>query len=185
MNNSKINGVKTCPVHKTYKGRKPTKRNCPDCKKLYETLQAKSRETKPFRSLFSSDFNVSMFHMLSELACYQRFGKLPPYFWRKATPCSQKAKDHYQKTYKMLMSWQKKKFPAKNNKWNPLEALNTVFYYLSTNDRDIDDFARRNVTVIKEIKTREKHTPEEAIDFGSTKRKSRFKGLNNLGDDNG
>lgn len=182
--NIKSVGVKPCPTHANYKGRRPTKRDCPHCKKLYDYLQAKSRDTKPFRSLLASDFRVSMFHVLSEFACYQRFGKLPPYFWRKGTQCPQKAKDHYNKTYKMLMAWQKKRIPAKNGTWNPLEALNQVFYYLSGHDAEMDELTHKKVKLIQEPR-KTKRTTEAAMDFGDSKKKNRFQSLKDLGGNNG
>ncbi|MCK5610073.1 hypothetical protein KAR91_49830 [Candidatus Pacearchaeota archaeon] len=130
---------------------------------------------------------MSMFHVLSEFSCYQRFGKLPPYFWRKGTPCPQKAKDHYQKTYKMLMAWQKKRIPAKGGTWNPLEALNQVFYYLSGHDAEMDELTRKKVKLVQET-TQNKRTTDTAIDFGSSeksKKKSKFQGLKDLGGDDG
>lgn len=177
-------GVEPCPKHTNYKGRRPTKRDCPQCQALYKAIQVKTREQKPFRSLFSPDFRVSMFHLLAEIACYQRFGRLPPYFWRKGVQADPRAKAHYNKVYKMLMAWKKKQIPAKGGKWNPVEAMNQVFYYLALHDRDIDEMRVKKTKIVKEEK-KSRRTTDTPIDFGASTKRSKFQGLKDLGDDDG
>ena len=180
----KSTGVEACPKHPNYKGRRPTKRDCQGCKNLYKALRVNEDKNKPFRSIFSPDFKVSLFHLLAEIACYQRFGNLPPYFWRKGTTCRQDAKDHYQKTYKMLLVWRKKKIPARNGTWNPIEAMNQLFFYLSGHDKEMDDMMIKKIKLVKE-ESKQRRTTTEAIDFGSSKKRSRFQGLKDLGGEGG
>ena len=99
-----------CNKHPNYKGLRPTKRDCKTCKALREkVLQVKKKSFDDFESLTTPGFRTSSFHILAEVSCIMLFGKLPPYFWRKSTKCSQKIKDHYQKKMSYLFNEKKRR----------------------------------------------------------------------------
>lgn len=101
-----------CEKHPNYKGKKPTKRDCPTCKALREkVLETKNKGKKDFFqdfiSLTTPGLKVSSFHILAEVSCLMLFGKLPPYFWRQGTNCSQKIRDHYKQKMSYLFRQRK------------------------------------------------------------------------------
>lgn len=187
---TKTAGAGSCPKHKNYKGLRPTKRDCPECRALHRRVQRKLRSKKPYRSIVSPSERVSCFHMLAELACYQRFGKLPPGFWRKGSGVKEEIRDHYNRTYKMLMAWRKKKIPARGGTWNPVDAIDTVFYYLCLQQLGIEDQRVRSTRIERKRREPELEKPEvdeeEAVeDFGGGQRKTKFQALLGLGGEDG
>lgn len=186
MSGTELNGAK-CPKHKNYKGLNPTKRDCDHCRAIYERIQDRRKDNKPYRSIVSPGERVSCFQMLSELSCYQVYGQLPPGFWRKGSGVKQEIRDHYNKTYRYLMSWRKRYIPARDGQWNPVQAIDTVFYHLFLQKIIMGDQRIHSTTLIREKPKQRasKRSKAEAADFGGEKKKSKFQALLDLGGNNG
>jgi hypothetical protein len=104
----KKQNVMQCSKHKTYKGLKKTKRNCPNCIKLYKTVQHQIRNNfdpkRPFKSIttFGKRFGSTM--MLAELSCVMLYGIQPEYFWQRDTKIAQ----HFKLVLKKIMAWKRR-----------------------------------------------------------------------------
>jgi hypothetical protein len=117
-----------CEKHPSYKGKTPTKRNCPTCQQIFQEqeqirqknkriTEAKKRIDRSsvknkygdYLSLTTPKFACRLFHVLCEISCMMMFGNnLPPYFWRKNSSVPQKIKDYYQKKFTALIQMKKR-----------------------------------------------------------------------------
>lgn len=161
-----------CTKHKTYKGIKPTKRDCPDCKRLYKQVQAKFREelspTAPYRSITTRDKRVSLPAILAEISCLMLFGRQPPYFWRKKGPVAR----HYDKILREIKHWQKR------NKAQ-FKGIHAIFYHTYTKyyqDILAEELSRRKVEEPEAVDEDDFEEDIDEVDF-DVERRARLKRL--------
>lgn len=115
--------TKQCPKHKTYQGLRETKRDCPECKRLFKAVQKSIAQTfdpaQPYNSLTTPNKCFGILGFITELSCVMLYGnRLPPYFWNT----NSKAAYHFKREIQKLQAWKyrdKKLF----------DAVHTVFYH--------------------------------------------------------
>jgi len=114
--------TRQCKKHKTYKGLKPIKRDCPDCQRLYRSVQrAIHRELnpdKPYQSITTKDKRFGVIEFVAELSCLMLYGLQPPYFWNT----NSRAARHFKRELAKMFAWRRRDK-------TPFEAVNTVFYH--------------------------------------------------------
>lgn len=160
-----------CDKHKTYKGLKTTKRDCPECRKLYKIVQKRIREelnpSAPYQSITTPDKRVSLPAILAEVSCLMLYGRQPRYFWRnKGTVAS-----HYTKVLREMLRW-------KSNKPEYFSTMHAIFYHTYTKfarDRLAEKVSSYQVEESKEVVDDLEEDLEE-VDF-KVDRKARLKRL--------
>jgi len=114
-----------CAKHKQYKGLRPTKRDCPNCNRLYRKVQTEIRDKfaygKKFRSMTTPGRMLGLVEFLAEVSTCSVHGFQRPYFWSEKSVAS----THFQRTMKMLMAWRKRDDKL-------FGSMNTMLYHLST-----------------------------------------------------
>jgi len=169
-----------CPTHPNYKGLRPTKRNCKICQALYQSNKKKTNDKKPFRSITAPSLPVGIHHLIAELSCLQLYGDLPPYFWRKDSPARQEVKDHYTKIIKMAFQWHKRKIPARNGTYNPIQSMQEVLFYTVSQYKVRKSLAEKQTVTIDVPKEKGPVADAVDIDFG-TRKKSKFEAMKDIG----
>lgn len=91
-----------CDKHKTYKGIRYPTNGCQNCLNLYKDIHSKSTKYGRYVSISTPDFKCNIIHLISELSSIMLYGPQQRFFWK--TNCE--AAKHFQKTLKMLKSWQ-------------------------------------------------------------------------------
>ncbi len=114
--------TRQCKKHKTYRGLKPSKRDCPDCQLLYRSVQrAINRDLdplKPYQSMTTKDKRFGIVHAIAEWSCLMLYGHQPKYFWNTNT----RAARHFRRELKKLFAW------IRRDK-EPFAAINMVLYH--------------------------------------------------------
>jgi hypothetical protein len=174
--------VQMCPTHPNYKGLRATKRDCKICQALYQSNKKKTNNKRPFKSITVPNMAVSIHHLIAELSCLQLYGSLPPYFWRKDSPCRREVKNFYIKILKMAWHWHKRKIPARNGYYNPIQAMQEVLFYTVSQYRVRKDLEQKQTVTIDFPKEKDPLTEAVDTDFG-TRKKSKFEAMSDMGRD--
>ena len=104
-----MTNLEKCPKHKNYRGLSKSKRNCPHCDKIYETVNKESIKYGKYRSISTPGLKCGVIHALAEWFTLMLHGDQPPYFWRKGTKADPKAKKYFSKIYGYLEVWHKQR----------------------------------------------------------------------------
>jgi hypothetical protein len=141
-----------CNTHKTYKGIKPTKKDCPACNQVYIATQNKLRQSfdpkRPYKSI-STGIGFSLFYMIAEISSITLFGNQKPYFWMT----NSKAAQHFQRIIKQLRAWNYKDPTT-------FKSVSAIFYHtcIKYRQRQVTDSIETNKKFIGVKK--KKYVPE-------------------------
>ena len=185
-----------CEKHPSYKGVKPTKRDCVVCKAIFKKRQETERAKGGLHASLTTPgqlFGIN--HILAEMSCIMLYGKQPAYFWRKDSTTHKDIKKHY-KT--ILLGTKKMKFkqydtPIFGN--NPIASFGKLMWYVAGR-YDTDAKMRKihggTVQTKEEVIEEKEDTSNKETFFkpqptkGSpNKRNQKFKNIQKLGEDDG
>jgi hypothetical protein len=117
------NKIISCPVHKNYKGLTPTKRNCENCNRIYEAVQAVTNKYGKYKSISTPNLKCGLAHLLAELCCTMLYGQQPAYFWRESSTATKKSRAYFHEITKKVKGWQKQEPEL-------LKPLSKILYFL-------------------------------------------------------
>lgn len=172
-----------CPDHPNYKGIRKSKRDCKICDLIFKSNQEQANKKGTFPSLTTPGKRYYLNHILAEISCIMLFGKLPPMFWTKDSPCSNKVKSHYKKILMGCKSWQAKTYTQPVYGCHPLDNIKRSLNYLVLR-YEKENVARKNYT--KKIITKQEEKSKIDTNFfeaSKTKKKNLYESLNEISEE--
>lgn len=98
-----------CSKHPSYSGTRWKKQRCPECDALYKEINTQSSKYGKYVSLTTPSYKCTIIHLLSEISCLMLFGRLPQFFWLKASSCPRNIRDYFWTTSRTLNSIKQRK----------------------------------------------------------------------------